>query len=109
MLKNDRWITEQAAAGMLDPFQAGLVRHLEPDQKLRPVLSFGCSSYGYDLRLSPQELLIFKNKDGDVFSMNDIKEYVASVVDEREQVWARGREGVWKELGEREGNASGVR
>ena len=40
MLKNDRWITEQAAAGMLDPFQAGLVRHLEPDQKLRPVLEF---------------------------------------------------------------------
>ena len=30
MLKNDRWITEQAAAGMLAPFQDGLVRHLEP-------------------------------------------------------------------------------
>ncbi|MEB3265601.1 MAG: dCTP deaminase, partial [Cyanobacteriota bacterium] len=27
MLKNDRWIKEQAAAGMLEPFQPTLVRH----------------------------------------------------------------------------------
>jgi len=54
MLKCDRWITEQAGQGMIEPFQSGLVRHLEPEQKLRPVLSFGCSSYGYDLRLSPR-------------------------------------------------------
>ena len=40
MLKNDRWITEQAQKGMLEPFQAGLVRHLDPEQRLRPVLSF---------------------------------------------------------------------
>ena len=53
MLKCDRWITEQAGQGMIEPFQNGLVRHLDPEQKLRPVLSFGCSSYGYDLRLSP--------------------------------------------------------
>ena len=68
MLKNDRWITEQAQAGMLEPFQAGLVRHLKPDQKQRPVLSFGCSSYGYDLRLSPQEFLIFKHVPGTVMN-----------------------------------------
>ena len=52
MLKNDRWINEQASAGMLEPFQASLIRHLDPEQRLQPVLSFGCSSYGYDLRLS---------------------------------------------------------
>ena len=50
MLKNDRWITDQADAGMLEPFQNGLVRHLDPEQRQSPVLSFGCSSYGYDLR-----------------------------------------------------------
>ncbi len=55
MLKNDRWINEQAAAGMLEPFQPRLVRHLDPDNAAQPVLSFGCSSYGYDLRLSPKE------------------------------------------------------
>ena len=59
MLKNDRWISEQAAQGMLQPFQEGLVRHLDAERQERPVLSFGCSSYGYDLRLSPQEFLIF--------------------------------------------------
>ena len=68
MLKNDRWITEQAAAGMLEPFQKGLIRHLDPEQKLAPVLSFGCSSYGYDLRLSPQEFLIFKHVPGTVIN-----------------------------------------
>ncbi|MEB3323077.1 MAG: dCTP deaminase, partial [Synechococcaceae cyanobacterium] len=31
MLKNDRWINEQAAAGMIEPFQATLVRHLDPE------------------------------------------------------------------------------
>ena len=31
MLKNDRWINEQAAAGMLQPFQSSLVRHLDPE------------------------------------------------------------------------------
>jgi dCTP deaminase len=46
MLKNDRWIKEQAAAGMLDPFQSSLVRHLDPEALGRPVLSYGCSSYG---------------------------------------------------------------
>jgi dCTP deaminase len=58
MLKCDRWITEQAGQGMLEPFQSGLVRHLDPEKRENPVLSFGCSSYGYDLRLSSQEFLI---------------------------------------------------
>ena len=68
MLKNDRWITEQASQGMLEPFQAGLVRHLEPDSKQNPVLSFGCSSYGYDLRLSSKEFLIFRHVPGTVMN-----------------------------------------
>ena len=59
MLKNDRWISEQAALGMLEPFQEKLIRHLQPESEKSPVLSFGCSSYGYDLRLSSKEFLIF--------------------------------------------------
>ena len=59
MLKNDRWISEQASLGMLVPFQEKLIRHLEPESEKSPVLSFGCSSYGYDLRLSSKEFLIF--------------------------------------------------
>ncbi|HBH73979.1 MAG TPA: dCTP deaminase, partial [Synechococcales bacterium UBA10510] len=68
MLKNDRWINEQAKAGMLQPFQSNLVRHLEPEQAAQPVLSYGCSSYGYDLRLSPKEFLIFRHIPGTVMN-----------------------------------------
>ena len=50
MLKNDLWINQQASEGMINPFQSNLVRHLDPNNKKNAVLSYGCSSYGYDLR-----------------------------------------------------------
>ena len=68
MLKNDRWIKEQAAQGMIEPFQPTLVRHLDPGARSEPVLSFGCSSYGYDLRLSAKEFLIFRHVPGTVMN-----------------------------------------
>ena len=68
MLKNDIWITEQASKGMLNPFQSKLIRHLDPKQKKRAVLSYGCSSYGYDLRLSSNEFLIFRHVPGTVMN-----------------------------------------
>ncbi|MEB3334134.1 MAG: dCTP deaminase [Cyanobacteriota bacterium] len=68
MLKNDRWIKEQATLGMLEPFQPTLVRHLDPEACSGPVLSFGCSSYGYDLRLSAKEFLIFRHVPGTVMN-----------------------------------------
>ena len=67
MLKNDIWITEQASKGMLNPFQSKLIRHLDPEQK-KAVLSYGCSSYGYDLRLSSNEFLIFRHVPGTVMN-----------------------------------------
>jgi dCTP deaminase len=68
MLKNDRWIRENAAAGMIAPFEPRLVRHLLPSSRLAPVLSYGCSSYGYDLRLSAKEFLIFRHVPGTVMN-----------------------------------------
>jgi dCTP deaminase len=68
MLKNDLWINQKASEGMLNPFQANLVRHLEPDNQQKPVLSYGCSSYGYDLRLSSKEFLIFRHIPGTVMN-----------------------------------------
>jgi dCTP deaminase len=68
MLKNDRWIKEQAAQGMIAPFQSSLVRHTDPEARMGPVLSFGCSSYGYDLRLSASEFLIFRHVPGTVMN-----------------------------------------
>ena len=68
MLKNDLWINQKASEGMISPFQSNLVRHLEPNNKQKPVLSYGCSSYGYDLRLSSKEFLIFRHVPGTVMN-----------------------------------------
>ena len=74
MLKPDRWIREQAAQGMIEPFVPELVRKIEfppglddRTNSLR-VLSFGTSSYGYDLRLSLKEFLIFRHVPGTVMN-----------------------------------------
>lgn len=56
-LKPDWWIREQAAAGMIEPFEENLVRH--------GVISYGLSSFGYDLRAAP-EWKIFTNAWGAV-------------------------------------------
>ena len=68
MLKNDLWINQKASEGMINPFQSNLIRHLDPIQKKNAVLSYGCSSYGYDLRLSSKEFLIFKHVPGTVMN-----------------------------------------
>jgi dCTP deaminase len=62
MIKNDTWITEMAAKGMLEPFEPKLVRRVQD----LPVISYGLSSYGYDLRLSPREFRIFRHIPGTV-------------------------------------------
>lgn len=70
MIKNDRWIREQAAAGMIKPFEPSLVRRLQVDEghpfRGAAAISYGCSSYGYDLRLSPNEFLVFRHVPGTV-------------------------------------------
>ena len=76
MFKNDRWIKEQAAQGMIEPFVPELVREAQmvmPGPTYygsfsRRVLSYGCSSYGYDLRLSPKEFQIFQHVPGTVMN-----------------------------------------
>ncbi|MEM7080572.1 MAG: dCTP deaminase [Pseudomonadota bacterium] len=49
-IKSDRWIIEQARAGMIEPFEAGQVRQHGGDK----VISYGVSSYGYDVRCANQ-------------------------------------------------------
>lgn len=51
-IKPDWWIREQAQAGMIEPFTDGLVRE--------GIISYGLSSFGYDLRAAP-EWRIFVN------------------------------------------------
>ncbi|MBE9227710.1 dCTP deaminase [Phormidium sp. LEGE 05292] len=62
MIKNDIWITQMAQKGMISPF--------EPQQMRRagdlPLISFGLSSFGYDIRLSPSDFRIFRHIPGTV-------------------------------------------
>ena len=50
-IKSDRWIVEQASKGMIEPFEAGQIRTNEDGGK---VISYGTSSYGYDVRCANQ-------------------------------------------------------
>ncbi|MDR0532826.1 MAG: dCTP deaminase [Verrucomicrobiales bacterium] len=62
MILNDLQITAFAKQGMIKPFFPKLIRRTEQ----YPILSFGLSSYGYDLRLSPKEFKIFRHIPGTV-------------------------------------------
>ena len=55
-IKSDRWIIEQARKGMIEPFESGQVRERDD----RKIISYGTSSYGYDVRCSTQ-FKIFTN------------------------------------------------
>src|SRR5690348_7784892 len=43
-IQSDRWIIEQAQHGMIEPFETSQVRS--------GVISYGVSSYGYDMRVA---------------------------------------------------------
>jgi dCTP deaminase len=56
-LQSDRWIREMAENhGMIEPFTDGQVRYVED----RKVISYGLSSYGYDLRVG-SDFKVFTN------------------------------------------------
>ncbi|MBD2492620.1 dCTP deaminase [Aulosira sp. FACHB-615] len=60
MIKNDIWIKQQAEKGMIKPFEPTLINRVENS----PVISYGLSSYGYDIRLSPNDFRIFRRVPG---------------------------------------------
>ena len=45
-VKSDRWIRRMADRGMIEPFEPHQVRHVDGGR----VISYGTSSYGYDVR-----------------------------------------------------------
>jgi len=56
-LQSDRWIREMAQEhGMIEPFVDGQVRYINENK----VISYGLSSYGYDLRVA-REFKVFTN------------------------------------------------
>lgn len=56
MIKSDRWIRRMAQAGMITPFEPQQIRFHQG----RKVISYGVSSYGYDVRCA-NEFKIFTN------------------------------------------------
>jgi len=76
-IKSDKWIRRMSTEhGMIEPFQADQVRHTDGGK----VISYGTSSYGYDVRCS-DEFKIFTNvhsatvdpKNFDPMSFVDVK------------------------------------
>ncbi|MEM7258317.1 MAG: dCTP deaminase [Pseudomonadota bacterium] len=56
-IKSDRWIRRMAEQGMIEPFEADQVRN---DSAENRIVSYGTSSYGYDVRCAA-EFKIFTN------------------------------------------------
>jgi dCTP deaminase len=82
-IKSDSWIRRMAGQhGMIEPFEPGQVR----DNGTGRVISYGTSSYGYDIRCS-DEFKIFTNinstivdpKDFDANSFVDVKAQVCMI------------------------------
>nr|NGX59347.1 Deoxycytidine triphosphate deaminase [Chlamydiota bacterium] len=70
-LQSDRWIRKMAKEKkMIEPFSDGLVREVEG----KKIVSYGLSSYGYDLRVS-NEFKVFTNLNN---SLVDPKAFVES-------------------------------
>ena len=68
MNKDDAYINLVAGDGLFGPCVPKLVRHVDMGElpHTRPVISYGLSSYGYDIRLSPSEFRIFRHIPGTV-------------------------------------------
>jgi dCTP deaminase len=74
-IKSDKWIRRMAAQhGMIEPFQAGQIRESSQGR----IISYGTSSYGYDVRCS-NEFKIFTNINSTIVDPKDFDE--ASFVD----------------------------
>ncbi|MDD5276780.1 MAG: dCTP deaminase [Methylovulum sp.] len=82
-IKSDKWIRRMAEQhGMIEPFEHGQVRESEKGK----VISYGTSSYGYDVRCS-DEFKVFTNinsvivdpKDFDSNSFVDVKSDVCII------------------------------
>ncbi len=79
-IKSDKWIRRMAREhGMIEPFEPGQVREVDG----RRIISYGTSSYGYDIRCAP-EFKVFTNIHSTVVDPKNFDE--KSFVDFHEDV-----------------------
>ncbi len=66
-IKSDKWIRRMAEShGMIEPFEPGQVKRTDKG----PIVSYGTSSYGYDIRCS-EEFKIFTNINSAIVDPKD--------------------------------------
>ena len=66
-IKSDKWIRKMALEkDMINPFESGQVRHVDNEK----IISYGTSSYGYDVRCST-EFKIFTNINHNIVDPKD--------------------------------------
>ena len=66
-IKSDRWIRRKAQEeGLIEPFESGQVKENESGR----IVSFGTSSYGYDVRCAP-EFKVFTNINSAIVDPKD--------------------------------------
>ncbi len=65
MIKSDKWIKEMAKGGMINPFIESQIRE--------GAISYGLSSYGYDIRVA-DEFKIFTNINSTIIDPKGLKE-----------------------------------
>jgi dCTP deaminase len=70
MIKSDKWIRRMAQShGMIEPFEANQVRYANEQR----IVSYGTSSYGYDIRCS-DEFKIFTNINSTIVDPKNFNE-----------------------------------
>ena len=65
-IKSDRWIRKMAAQGMIEPFEPNQVRYVDN----RKIVSYGTSSYGYDIRCA-NEFKVVSNINSTIVDPKD--------------------------------------
>ena len=59
MIKSDRWIIRMAQdKRMIEPFEPKQVKVVESPAGPKPVISYGVSSYGYDIRVARRQFKV---------------------------------------------------
>ena len=90
MILNDAQIIELAAQGMITPFQVKLIREADIQSVYnykRGVISYGLSSYGYDIRLSRREFKVFRHIPGTIINPKDFNPDNLESMELQEDKW----------------------
>ena len=73
-IKSDKWIRRMAEEhGMIEPFEPGQIREREGHK----IISYGTSSYGYDIRCAP-EFKVFTNIHSTVVDPKNFDEKISA-------------------------------